>query len=115
VIGAFGVGCVHTGIADEGGEARVLQFKLRQNYPNPFNPSTTFAYSIPSSGSVGLRIYDVAGRLVRTLVSEAKAPGEYQTTWDGRDGSGSIVASGVYFARLEFGVRVETRRVLFLK
>ncbi len=89
---------------------------LAQNTPNPFNPTTTISYSLASAGRVTLRIYDVAGRLVRTLVDDDHAPaGSREATWDGRDNSGATVASGVYFYRLEAGSFVSTKKMLLLK
>ena len=94
-----------------------LEFSLLQNYPNPFNPTTTIQYSLPFQGSNGvksqrvlLRVYDVLGREVATLVDEAKASGHYQVTWDARDVSG-----GVYFYRLQAGNSSAVRKLLILK
>jgi len=83
--------------------------------PNPFNPTTTIAYSIPEPGLVALHIYDVRGRRVRTLVSEQKTKGEHRAIWDGRDANGLEVASGVYFVRLEFGDKVQSRKIALMK
>jgi photosystem II stability/assembly factor-like uncharacterized protein len=73
-----------------------IQFSLLQNYPNPFNPSTTFAFAIGHSASITLKVYDLLGREVTTLVNEAKEPGRHTVAWDA-----SGVASGVYFYRIE--------------
>jgi len=71
------------------------------NYPNPFSPRTSLAYVVPADASVDLRVYDAAGRLVRTLVvGEEKAAGAYEMEWDGADERGVPVAAGVYFVRL---------------
>ena len=68
------------------------------NYPNPFNPSTTIKYSMPTAGHLKLRIYDVRGQLVKTLVDGVRPAGAGQTVvWDGTDERGSTAASGVYF------------------
>lgn len=89
---------------------------LAQNVPNPFNPSTTIAYSLSGAGSVRLRIYDVAGRQVRTLLDEQRSPaGQAEVVWDGRNDRGAAVASGVYFYRLEAGSFVSTRKMVLLK
>jgi hypothetical protein len=93
-------------------------FHLAQNYPNPFSPATTIAFRIaPASGgeSVDLKIYDICGREVRTLMNERKTPGSYAVVWDGRDGAGLEVSSGVYFCRLEAGGSVETRKMLLIR
>ncbi len=79
--------------------------------PNPFNPRTTIRYDVPESGSVHLGIFDLAGRLVRTLVDDSKTQGSYEVTWDGRDTASKDVGSGTYLARLRFGNRIETVRM----
>lgn len=85
------------------------------SYPNPFNPATTITYSIPLSGFVNLRIYDVLGRLVDVLVSRYERAGEHSVKWNGTGTDGSAVTSGVYIVRLESGGRVETGKILLLK
>jgi hypothetical protein len=76
-------------------------FGLTQNVPNPFNPTTVIHYEVPElGGHVTLRIYDVAGRVVRTLVDGQQVVGEKRVTWNGRDDRGSRVATGVYFYRM---------------
>jgi hypothetical protein len=82
------------------------------NYPNPFGPQTTIAYTLSSPAEVRLEIYDVAGRLVRTLVSEPGTPGEHRLSWDGRDLRGIRVSPGIYFIRLEVGGRGTTRTLV---
>jgi hypothetical protein len=69
--------------------------------PNPFNPHTSIHYTVPHTGRVTIRIYDVAGRLVRTLLSDVRAAGAHTVPWDGRDRSGGRVGSGVYFCRVQ--------------
>jgi len=76
-------------------------FALEQNYPNPFNPETKIRYRLPASGEIYLRIYNLHGELVTTLVSGAQAADEYVVYWDGRNHLGERVASGVYLYRLE--------------
>jgi len=88
---------------------------LHPNYPNPFNPGTTIPYALPSEGIVNLAIYDIFGRTVRTLVVAPKTAGEHAASWDGRDEGGSLVASGVYFVRVEAGGQAATRKILLLK
>lgn len=91
------------------------EFALEQNYPNPFNPGTNFGFRIADRGFVELKIYDVAGRLVRTLISEDKAPGSYTVQWDGRDDRGAPVASGVYLYRLEAGAYRAARKMVLMR
>jgi hypothetical protein len=85
-------------------------FSLEQNYPNPFNPSTVISYSLPVTGLVSLKIYDVIGREVATLVNEAKNAGSYQVTFNaGR------LASGVYFYNLQSGNYTSIKKLVLMK
>jgi FlgD Ig-like domain len=88
---------------------------LHANQPNPFNPSTTIQYSLSRTTPVRLVIYDVSGRLVRSLVDAVQAAGDRQVTWDGRDSAGNAVGSGMYLYRLEAGETVLTRKMSLLK
>jgi hypothetical protein len=97
----------------EGGISEV--YELEQNYPNPFNPATSIRFSIPEAGVVRLKVYDVAGRVVRTLVDGATGAGRALVTWDGMDETGRRVASGVYFYRLEAPGATLTRKMMLLK
>ena len=76
-------------------------FSLRQNYPNPFNPSTTLQYSLVERSRITLRVYDVLGQEVRTLVDREEEPGVFEVVWDGRNERGIRAASGVYIGRIE--------------
>lgn len=89
--------------------------RLVGNYPNPFNPATTIAWELDRRVRVALSIYDARGRLVRALVDGAEPAGRHETAWDGADRSGTRVASGVYFARLQVGGRSDTKRLVLLK
>ena len=90
--------------------ATPLVYSLDQNYPNPFNPVTTLKFSIAEAQNVSLRVYDLLGRVVATLVDRGMNPGEYTVTWDGSNAS-----SGVYFYRLEAGHFTETRKLILVK
>ena len=90
-------------------------FALLPNYPNPFNPITTIRYEIASREHVELRVFDVSGALVRTLVDEAKAAGAYSLEWNGRDDRGTPVSSGVYFYRLTAGAFSDVRKMTLVK
>lgn len=79
--------------------------------PNPFNPRTTISYDLPEAGSLRLVVFDLAGRLVRTLVDGNLPAGSHEVAWDGRDATGRAVGSGGYLARLEFAGKVETVRM----
>jgi hypothetical protein len=90
-------------------------FRLVQNAPNPFNPKTTVAYEVPQASEVAIRVYDVAGKLVRTLVDGTVEPGRYAATWDGRSDSGETVGSGVYFCTMETPSYHATHKMILLK
>jgi len=90
--------------------------RLLQNHPNPFNPRTTIVFDLPQQTTVSLRVFDVAGRLVRELLDrETVAEGRREVAWNGRDDTGGRVASGTYFYRLEAGEFSETRRMALIK
>ncbi len=85
-------------------------------YPNPFNPVTTMSFDLPRSSSVRLGIFDVVGRLVRTLVAEEyHAAGRFEVSWNGHDDGGRMVTSGTYFVRMQAGSEAVTRKVMLLK
>jgi len=101
--------------------AQPAAFALLQNAPNPFNPSTTIRFTLPEAGHVTLAVYDINGRLVRTLVgfaasaAQAFPPGHHEVVWDGRDNNGREVASGVYVYRLTAKQGVVTRRMVLAR
>jgi len=86
------------------------EFILEQNYPNPFNPSTSIMYHVARSSNVTLKVYDVLGREVATLVNEQKSPGTYEVKFDG-----SNLASGMYLYRLQAGNIVISKKMLLMK
>jgi Leucine-rich repeat (LRR) protein len=96
--------------AEETGLGLPLAFYLGQNYPNPFNPSTHIPYSVRGSGFVSLKVFDVLGREVATLVNEVKQPGIHSAVFDGTN-----LPSGVYFYRLTGGEHVQTKTMVHLK
>ncbi|KPJ58903.1 MAG: hypothetical protein AMJ46_13320 [Latescibacteria bacterium DG_63] len=96
-------------------EAVPAAYHVHQSYPNPFNPLCTILYEIPHHVRVSLRVFDVRGSLVRTLVDAHREPGSYSELWDGRAEDGSELPSGVYFYRLEAGEFVATRKMVLLK
>ena len=85
-------------------------FTLYQNYPNPFNPTTTITYSLPKSSMVTLKIYDLLGREVTTLVNEEKHSGTYKVTWNAQN-----IPSGVYFYRLTAGAYSQVNKMILMK
>ncbi len=92
------------------GQQIPLHFSLSQNYPNPFNPTTKVQYSVANSENVTLKVYDILGREVTTLVNEQKSPGTYEVQFDG-----SKLSSGIYFYTLRSGSFVETKKLTLLK
>ncbi|MBN4081072.1 T9SS type A sorting domain-containing protein [Caldithrix abyssi] len=90
-------------------------YSLHQNYPNPFNPTTSISFDIYEPTFVSIRIYDLAGRSVRTLVNQQKSAGSYVTLWNGLDQSGTKVTSGIYIYRLETEKSTETKKMILLK
>jgi flagellar hook assembly protein FlgD len=84
-------------------------------WPNPVHDSTRIEFALPRSGTVTLRIYDVAGRCVRKLFAGSLPWGTRQLIWNGRDDGGRDVANGVYFYRLEAGGEVRTRKLLLVR
>lgn len=88
---------------------------LFQNYPNPFNSNTTISYSIKDREHVSLKIYNVAGKLVKTLVNEEKVPGIYTIQWNSESNAGDPVASGVYFYRMVTMNFSQTKKLVVLK
>ncbi len=91
------------------------EFQLFDNYPNPFNPITKLAYTIPSNQHVELKIINVLGRKVNTLVFEDQEAGFHQIIWNGKDSNGNTISSGVYLYQLKVGECVQTKKLLFLK
>ncbi|OQY27257.1 MAG: hypothetical protein B6244_11170 [Candidatus Cloacimonetes bacterium 4572_55] len=92
-----------------------LEFRLYDNYPNPFNPLTTIGYQLPRSAHVTIRVYDPAGRLVKTLVDKQQTGGNHEVVWDGTDNSNHAVSSGLYFYHMQAGEFDKIRRCVLLK
>ncbi len=91
-------------------------FALGRNCPNPFNATTKIAYDVPAAGGhVTLRIYEVSGRLVRTLADRVETPGKKTAIWDGHSNQGQRVASGVYFFRMTAPGFEKTSRMVMMK
>ena len=91
------------------------KFDLSQNYPNPFNPSTTIKFSVPKATVVILKIYNMIGQEVATLVNEQKEIGFYSLTWNGKNNFNTQVASGVYIYRIVAGDFVSVKKMNLLK
>jgi len=90
-------------------------FALHPNYPNPFNPTTNISFALPVDSKVSLKLYNVAGQLVRTLVNETMPAGNHTVTWDGNNSNGEKVASGIYFYKLNAGDFSKTMKMVMTK
>jgi len=95
------------------------EFALRQNYPNPFNPSTTIPFAVPmvegGIAPVSVEIFNALGQRVRTLLDDAVEPGYYRMLWDGRNGNGQTMGTGIYFYRVRIGEMVQARKMMLVK
>jgi hypothetical protein len=89
--------------------------QLFQNYPNPFNPVTSIKYDLAETSQVRMNIYNVRGQLVKTLLNQEMLAGTHSVIWDGKDGQGRSVSSGVYFYRMSLPNKVLTNKMLLLK
>ncbi|OQY74626.1 MAG: hypothetical protein B6D44_03895 [Ignavibacteriales bacterium UTCHB2] len=91
------------------------EFSLEQNYPNPFNPSTKVSWQSPVGSWQSLKIYDILGNEVATLVNEYKPAGTYEVNFNGHSDEGQNLSSGVYFYQLKAGDFVQTKKMIYLK
>jgi hypothetical protein len=107
-IGADEFDGIPVGVEDE--ETLPTEFALEQNYPNPFNPSTTFRYSIPQTSKVVIKVYDILGNEIATLMDEEKSVGTYELTWNA-----SNLSSGIYFYQLIAGEFRSTKKMILIK
>ena len=98
-----------------GATPRITEVRMLAPSPNPFNPRVTLAFELPRSGEVDLKIYDLAGRFVRNVLSESRAAGRHQFVWDGVDESGRPVSSGVYLAVLVADGRRDTVKMALVR
>ena len=101
-----------TFIEEENNFTQPKEFLLQQNYPNPFNPSTSIQYAISSTQFVTLKVYDLLGREVATLVNEEKPAGSYNVEFTINN---LQLSTGIYFYRLQAGNYVETKKMILLK
>ena len=93
----------------------ITSFKLLQNYPNPFNPSTTIEYEIPKSGNVEISVYDLSGRVIKTLLNENQQKGNFKIVWDGTNQSDQKVSSGFYVYSIKFDNAVFSKKMILIK
>ncbi|MCW8803093.1 MAG: T9SS type A sorting domain-containing protein, partial [Ignavibacteriaceae bacterium] len=97
-------------VTTENEPGEIYSFNLEQNYPNPFNPTTNIGFRIANFGLVTLKVYDVLGNEITTLVNEEKPAGEYEVEFDG-----SSLTSGIYFYQIKAGDFIETKQMVYLK
>ena len=100
--------------ADEG-SMLPSEYALFQNYPNPFNPSTQITFDVPTSGYVMLRVYNLLGQDVQTLINKSMTPGRYTVEWNGNDMLNNDVASGVYFYELRGESFISRKKMLLIR
>lgn len=103
------------GVSDVPAGEVVATILLHQNAPNPFNPATTIGYELEAAGPVSLQIYDLKGRLIRTLVDDSQDAGSHQVMWNGKNREGLSAPAGIYFYRLRSADATETRRMTLVK
>ncbi|GEM_PF-1297460 len=104
-----------TGIAANNPVGMIKITQLLPNFPNPFNLNTRISYQVASEGRISIQIYDVSGRLIRTLKDDYQRPGAYSIQWDGRAADGGELASGIYFCRLQLDAVKQVRSLVLLK
>ena len=92
-----------------------LAFRLFQNHPNPFNPETRIAFHLSTSERAVIRVFDMMGREIATLLDQNMTTGAHHVSWNGQDGSGREVGSGVYFYRLEAGSYTATAKMVLMR
>ena len=97
------------------GSSLPTSYALEQNYPNPFNPTTEIPFSLPNPGAVQLKVYNVLGQEVVTLVDEYMPAGNHSVSWNGRSSDGASVSSGVYFYRINANDFAKTKKMMMLK
>ena len=106
---------VATDVDDAENDLLPKTFSLAQNYPNPFNPSTVIEFALPRASDVRIDMFDITGRRVRTIADEAMTAGVHRITFDGRSSSGDLLATGVYFYRMQAGAYTATKKMLLMK
>ncbi len=119
VIATFGNGVYSrdftTGVEDNDPVQIPAGFDLSQNYPNPFNPSTTIGFRLLSPSEVSLKIYNITGQLIKTLISTQMPAGLHDVKWDGTNFSGNKVSSGTYIYTLKAGNHISSKRMILIK
>jgi hypothetical protein len=104
-----------SGINDSDPDNIPTTFELQQNFPNPFNPTTTIKFGLPTKSQVSLRVYNLLGQEIATLVDQEVSAGTHTAEWDGKDKTGVDVASGIYFYKLIADDFIETKKMMLVK
>ena len=99
-----------TGVEKNDKNSAPKEFQLMQNYPNPFNPTTTIIFDLPKQSHVTIKIYNILGQEVETLINETKKPGSYQLNFNA-----ASLASGVYIYRIQAGDFTSTKKMMLIK
>jgi hypothetical protein len=92
-----------------------IEFSLSQNYPNPFNPDTQIEYSVPQTSHIIIRIYNLFGQEIKTLVDEQQSKGNYRVTWNGRTEDQRLLPSGIYLLKMVAANYQKTIRLVFVR
>ena len=107
---------VSTSAVDESDVSNIpTSFELEQNFPNPFNPTTSIKFGLPTKSHVSVKVYNLLGQEITTLVNEDLSAGTHTTEWDGRDKNQTEVASGIYFYKLIAGDFIDTKKMMLIK
>ena len=112
-IGAYGAGC--DPILTIASEVLPETYALHQNYPNPFNPKTTLRYDLPENSHVNITVYDMLGRVVKTMVSQTQNAGFRFIIWDATNDYGKPVSAGIYLYQIQAGEYMQTKKMVLLK
>jgi len=102
-------------VSDGSGVSVPDRYELNQNYPNPFNSETVIRYQLPEGNRVEISVYNILGQRVRILVDKEMNAGYYNVKWDGRNDSGSVVASGIYIVKMKAGNFFKVRKLIYLR
>jgi len=94
---------------------QLVEFTLSQNYPNPFNPTTTLQYELPTDAQVKIRIFDILGKEVKTLVNNQQNAGFKSIQWNATNNAGQPVSAGLYLYTIEAGAFRQTKKMVLLK
>ncbi|MCA9732275.1 MAG: lamin tail domain-containing protein [Deferribacteres bacterium] len=102
-------------VSENGNGTLPVDFALMQNYPNPFNPSTTIVYQLPKNAHVFIKVYNIVGREITTLVNSDLQAGTHKVQWNGHMQNGQLAASGVYFYRIQAGEFTQVKKMMFVQ